>query len=214
VRNAEPESVVVLTAIIKQGTNLTLDIGAGGKPKGDINIDVRPLPGIQVICDVAQLPFNRAVFTHAFLSHVIEHLRYKDAINLLREVNRILKIDGKIEILTPNFQALGYLKAWLLGGIEFKHVPLLYAPLTGLQDYKENVHKSHWTCKLLKLYVTQQGFRISHLKGELEYKGRFFLLRLFTKVFPTRGGDVHLIAIKEREASSYKHTIIKKVKSP
>jgi predicted SAM-dependent methyltransferase len=203
-----------LTAIIKQGTNLTLDIGAGGKPKGDINTDVRPLPGIQVVCDATQLPFNREAFNHVFLSHVIEHFQYKDVMTLLKEVYRVSKIGGKTEIWTPNFQSLGFLKAWLLGGVEYKHVPLLYAPLNGLQDYKENVHISQWTCKLLKIYVTQQGFKISHLKGELDYKGRFFLLRFFTKIFQTRGGDVHLIAIKEREASSYEHPVIKKVKGP
>lgn len=187
-----------MTAIIKQGTNLTLDIGAGEKPKGDINTDVRPLSGIQVVCDATQLPFNREVFNQVFLSHVIEHFQYKDVITLLKEVNRVLKIGGKTEIRMPNFQALGFLKAWLLGGVESKHVPLLYAPLSGLQDYKENVHMSHWTCKLLKIYVTQQGFKISHLRGELEYKGLLFPLRFFMKIFPNRGGDIHLIAIKMR----------------
>jgi len=177
---------------------ISLDVGAGKNPKGDINTDVRPLLGIQVVCDAIHLPFKGETFTYVFLSHVIEHFRYKDVIALLKEVNRVLKIGGKIQIWTPNFQALGFLRAWLLGGVEYKEIPLLYAPLSGLQDYKENVHMSHWTTKLIKIYITQQGFKIIHLRGELEYKGITFPLRFFTKIFRSRGGDIQLIAVKER----------------
>jgi hypothetical protein len=35
--------------------------------------------------------------------------------------------------------------------------PMLYAPLSGLQDYKGNVHLSHWSIKLLKNTRVHKG---------------------------------------------------------
>lgn len=176
---------------------LSLDIGAGEKPKGDVNTDVRPLPSIDVICDALHLPFKEEVFTHTFLSHVIEHFRYRDVIALLKEVNRILKVNGTIEIWTPNFQALSFLKAWVFGGIVNRNPHMLYAPLSGSQDYEENVHLSHWSIKLLKTYITSQGLNVLYAKGEGEYRGWLFPLSILTKLLPSRGGVIHLIAVKE-----------------
>jgi hypothetical protein len=120
---------------------------------------------------------------------------------LLAETNYVLKIGGKIEIWTPNFQALGYLKAWLFGSIENRNPPLLYAPLSGAQDYKENVHLSHWSMKLLKKYVCSKGFNVIYAKGEHGYKGILLPMKLFTKLFKSRGGDIHLIAVKKHHVS-------------
>lgn len=176
---------------------LSLDIGAAEKPKGDINTDVRHLPSIDVVCHALHLPFKEEAFTHVFLSHVVEHFVYKDVITLLEEVNRVLTVNGKMEIWTPNFQGLSFLNAWLFGGIENRNPPMLYAPLSGLQDYAENIHLSHWSIKLLKKYMSPQGFKIVYARGEGEYKGRSLPLKLFTKLFSSRGGVIHLIAIKE-----------------
>lgn len=176
---------------------LSLDIGAGKQPKGDVNIDIRPLPSIDVVCHALHLPFKEEVFAHIFSSHIVEHFRYKDVVTLLKEVNRILKVNGKIEIWTPNFQALSFLKAWLFGGIENRNLLMLYAPLSGLQDYEENVHLSHWSIKLLKKYMTAQGFKVAYAKGEGEYKGILLPLQMLTKISSSRGGVIHLIAIKK-----------------
>jgi predicted SAM-dependent methyltransferase len=176
---------------------LSLNIGAGNRTEGDINVDIRPLQNIDVVCDALHLPFRESVFDHVLLRDVIEHFRYDNIINLFREVKGVLVMDGKVEIWTPNFQSLGFLKAWLFGGIENRNSPMLYAPLTGLQDYEENVHLSQWSIKLLKKYVSSQGFKVVYAKGEGEYRGKLLPLKLFTKLFPSRGGVIHLIAIKE-----------------
>jgi len=175
---------------------LSLDIGAGEKGRGDINTDIRPLSGIDVVCHALNLPFRDQVFAHAFLSHIVEHFRYIDVMVLLGEVRRVLRVNGIIEIWTPNFQALGFLRAWIFGGGDNRNPPLLYAPLSGLQDYQSNVHLSHWSLKLLKAYVASQGFKITYVKGEMTYSGILMPLRLFSMLFPNRGGDIHLIAKK------------------
>jgi len=77
---------------------ISLDVGAGENPRGTINVDVRPLPTVDVVCHALHLPFRSECFDKVFLSHVIEHFRYKEALRLLKEVNRVLKIGGQLEV--------------------------------------------------------------------------------------------------------------------
>ncbi len=179
-----------------------LDVGAGDKQLGDINVDLRPLPGIGVVCHALSLPFREGVFRHVYLSHVVEHLRYHDVKRLLSGVYAVLAAEGQVEIWMPNFQALSLFKAWLLGGVHEGSTPMLYPPLSGDQDYEANTHLSHWSLKLLERYVTSRGFKILLAKTEGNYSGSLIPLRIFMHLFPTRGGVIHLIALKDAKPNS------------
>jgi SAM-dependent methyltransferase len=137
------------------------------------------------------LPFRDESFSHVYASHVIEHFHYEGAALLLREARRILRNDGQLEIWTPNFQGMSFLKAWMSGGIDQKKFPMIFAPLTGDQDYEENVHLSQWSLKLIRAYLTAEGFRVLQARTEGDYKGLLFPLRLITKVLTNRGGVIH-----------------------
>jgi len=71
---------------------------------------------------------------------------------------------------------------------------MVYPPLTGDQDYKENVHLSQFTADLLAKYVKREGFEVLRLRGEGDYRGIMMPLQVFTRVFPSRGGVIHLTA--------------------
>ena len=179
----------------------TLDVGAGDKQLGDINVDIRPLPGIGVVCHALSLPFRDGVFRHIYLSHVVEHLRYSDVQRLLSGVYTVLAGEGQVEIWMPNFQALSLFKAWLFGEVHEGSTPMLYPPLSGDQDYEANTHLSHWSLKLLERYVTFRGFKILLAKTEGNYSGILTPLRIFTHLFPSRGGVIHLVALKDAKAN-------------
>ncbi len=58
--------------------------------------------------------FEDASFDAVTMHHVIEHMA--DPIELLRESNRVLKVGGKLVVVTPNMESLGrrwFGKAWL-----------------------------------------------------------------------------------------------------
>ena len=178
---------------------LTLDIGAGTEGRGDVNVDIRPLPGVDVVCNALQLPFKNGTFSRITMNLVLEHFSYPDVLRLLKEAKRVLKEKGIVEVWVPNFQAFGHLKAWLLGGVDYANpqLPQLYAPMTGLQDYKENVHLSQWSIKLLKIYFTKVGLRVVKAESPFaNYKGFYILLYLILSFFPKRRGIIHLIAQK------------------
>ncbi len=85
---------------------LKLDIGCGeNKEKGWIGIDIRPLPGVDFVHDIENLPlpFKDETFTLLSASHVLEHINpHKFGfIKFMDECWRILKHDGQFRIATP-----------------------------------------------------------------------------------------------------------------
>jgi hypothetical protein len=177
-------------------TNLSLDIGAGTSPKGDINADIRPLQGINVVCHALKLPVRDCVISKTFLSHVIEHFTYKDVKLLLNEVNRVMIPGGTVEIWIPNFQSVAVLGTWIRGRILHRNgLPMVAPMLSGDQDFAENVHMSVWTLDLLDFYLKQCGFELFRKRGESR-------VPLLAKYLPSRCVVLNLRARKaplERE---------------
>jgi len=89
--------------------NMTsLDIGCGNltshTARGDVNLDLDPNPAIRppnfVPGDAHNLPFENEHFTHISFLEVIEHV--ENPSRCLREIWRVLKPDGTLEVSTPN----------------------------------------------------------------------------------------------------------------
>jgi len=80
---------------------LNLGCGTDVRP-GWVNLDRAALPGVDVVhdLDALPLPFADASFDHVCAQDVLEHVDY---IPLLREIHRILKPAGTLEIQVPHF---------------------------------------------------------------------------------------------------------------
>lgn len=96
-------------------TRLNLGCGKVLFPKADgwINLDVVPLPGVDVVHDVTTFPypFEDSTFDYILCSHILEHIPHrignepKDGFFLfLEEIHRILKPQGQVEFLTPYYE--------------------------------------------------------------------------------------------------------------
>ena len=183
----------------KNESDLTLDIGAGNLQEGKINIDLRSLPGIDVVCNGLYLPFRDGTFSKVTHNQVIEHVIYAEAKQLLEEIHRVLKPGGILEFWTPNFQALGVFQAWLKAPIDtvnHPRLPLAYCTLSGVQDYPENVHISLWTRKLIKLYTEEVGFKMIKNISEQEYSAKFRIMKFISLLMPNRRGQLHYVGKK------------------
>jgi predicted SAM-dependent methyltransferase len=80
-----------------------LNLGSGTDIKeGWINLDIAALPGVDVVHDLAQLPlpFSDNSFDHILAQDILEHLDY---IPLLKELHRILKPGGSLNVRVPHF---------------------------------------------------------------------------------------------------------------
>lgn len=95
----------------KQG--IRLDIGGGANPQpGFINIDILPLPGVDIIWDLENTPWplkDESVLT-AIASHVLEHIDpHKGVfINVMNEIWRVLKPNAQFAFVVPHAESHGY----------------------------------------------------------------------------------------------------------
>jgi predicted SAM-dependent methyltransferase len=94
-------------------------LGCGARARaGWFNIDCASFPGVNLLWDIRhRLPLADGIADCVYSEHVLEHFEYEDAIRLLREVHRILRIGGVFRIGVPN--AAIYLRAYVSGDEAF-----------------------------------------------------------------------------------------------
>jgi SAM-dependent methyltransferase len=73
--------------------------GAGARPDGYINLDLFPLPGVDLVADAESLPFADAQFQRIECDAVLEHVERPEAI--LVEMARTLKPGGFLHVVVP-----------------------------------------------------------------------------------------------------------------
>jgi SAM-dependent methyltransferase len=79
-----------------------LNIGCGHEPRsGWVNLDVAPLPGVDVVHDLDRIPwpFADGSFTEIEMINVLEHL--PDTMVAMAELYRILSPGGRVTIRVP-----------------------------------------------------------------------------------------------------------------
>ena len=82
-----------------------LNVGCGTDVRpGWVNLDVAPLPGVDVVHDLGELPlpFEDGRFDHVECQDVLEHLDYPP---LLGELHRVLRPGGTLSVRSPHFSS-------------------------------------------------------------------------------------------------------------
>lgn len=82
-----------------------LNLGCGTDIRSEcINLDCIQLPGVDIVHDLNSLPlpFPPDSFRSIYCLHIIEHLDY---IPLLKEIHRILKKNGIVQLRMPHFSS-------------------------------------------------------------------------------------------------------------
>ena len=88
---------------MEANTGKRLNVGCGRDSRaGWVNLDASPLPGVDVVHDLQNLPlpFGDEEFDEILCQDVLEHIEY---IPVLKELHLILKTGGKISIRVPHF---------------------------------------------------------------------------------------------------------------
>jgi SAM-dependent methyltransferase len=91
-------------------THLTkINIGCGNDIREDfVNLDVAPLSGVDVVCDITQFPWNLPSdqYTLVEMINVLEHL--PDTIKTMEELWRIVRKGGKVVIRVPYWNSMHF----------------------------------------------------------------------------------------------------------
>ena len=118
-----------------------------------INADIRPLQGVNLVCDATHLPFKDNSLELILASDIIEHFSRHEYLGVLNEWNRSLQPGGELHIKTPNLQTLAFqYMQHFLNGEE------LSRRIFGNQGNPYDFHKNLFTPLTLKRSLIKAGF--------------------------------------------------------
>lgn len=145
--------------------SIKLEIGAGKKPRTDfITCDIRDLENVDVKCDTKNLPYENGTVDEIYSRHLIEHFSFRDFLIVLKEWNRVLKIDGEVYIICPNL--MWHLEQIVNGSHESFFTKERgkndrywgFGSLFGWQQNEHDFHKFGYYFELLKDVLEKMGF--------------------------------------------------------
>ncbi|MBN8943060.1 MAG: hypothetical protein J0H01_26380 [Rhizobiales bacterium] len=134
--------------------NVRLNLGCGHLALPDhINVDMRNLPGVDIVASVDRLPFEVGTVSAIFSAHLVEHFP-QEALRrrLLPYWMSLLKPGGMFQAITPDAAAM--LKAAAGGDYSFEDFREV---LFGGQDYEGDYHYNLLTPDSMTTLLTEAG---------------------------------------------------------
>ena len=115
-----------------------LELGGGNRPSFRPNADIRPLPTVDIVCDLEKpLPIPDESYGSVFGNYLLEHLSWRSLNTFVSECHRILLPGGKAVFVVPNTLAQCKL------AVETEEwTSEISNMLYGGQDYSDNTHKN------------------------------------------------------------------------
>lgn len=134
---------------------LRLNIGAGHIAlPGFVNVDLRELPGIDVVAAVDDLPFEAGSVAEIFSSHMLEHFPELELRrHLLPYWRGLLAAGGTFRAVVPDLEAMS--KAYAGGSMPFE---TLRSVTYGGQEYEGDFHFTGFTPDSISALLRDAGF--------------------------------------------------------
>jgi predicted SAM-dependent methyltransferase len=135
------------------GKILNLGSGDSGKQEGIINVDIRPLPTVDVVADVAHLTFPDNECEGVMSRNLIEHFGRHEYFDVVKEWVRVLQPGGFLKVETVDMGLL--MDKW-------RQIPEenWLDGVLGAQTYPENFHKMSFTREHLEKDFEKLGLDI------------------------------------------------------
>ncbi len=156
---------------------IKLNIGCGGNPLKDyINIDQDNLEQIKkrypqkkfdgdLIVknyDIFLLPFEDSSVDEIRSDSLIEHLTFFEEKIFFNEIKRVIKIGGRLEISTPDFEMA--VKQWLAADDDWKDF---------FRNDDEAIKQNHWFGNYTDKPNNRWGYLLATIFGSQNGKGQF-----------------------------------------
>lgn len=156
-RRPEPPAVetrLLRPANLSASGELRINLGAGHIPKeGYLNVDSRPLEGIDVVCDVRHLPFEKDSVAEIYSAHFLEHFPVEELRrSLLPYLVSLLADGGLFVAVVPDMRTM--VERCATGEISWDDfLEVTY----GGQEYEGDFHFSGFTPELLRHLLEEAG---------------------------------------------------------
>lgn len=141
-----------------------INLGCGfDKRDGFLNIDINAFHHPDLVCDVTNLQIlPSSYYKYAIANDILEHIPRLKTRNVLREWNRILLIDGRLELRVPNVSGLLSLLRKKRNRTPAMHDKLLQR-LFGTQSYHGDFHYTAFTDVLIIDMLHEAGFVVESM---------------------------------------------------
>jgi hypothetical protein len=155
--DAEVEGTIVNpTKLAEMGDEIRLNIGAGhlGKPEY-LNVDARPLDGIDVVADVRSLPFGEGSVAELFSAHVLEHFPVEELRRVLLPYwVSMLRPGGAFVAVVPDLETM--IAEYSAGRLPFEE---LREVTYGSQEYEGDFHFNGFSQASIQTLFEEAGLR-------------------------------------------------------
>ena len=134
--------------------NYKINLGCGQVPiEGYLNIDKRRLPGVDIVADVNNLPFEKETVLELFSSHLIEHFPEEELKRqLLPSWYNLIKKGGMLRTVLPD--SVTMMEQYLKGDFPFERLRMV---TFGAQDYDGDFHYNMFSKESLKNLFLEVG---------------------------------------------------------
>ena len=138
-----------------RATGVRLNLGCGRIPlDGYINVDQRELPGVDIVTDVGNLPFEEGNLSEIYSAHLLEHLPQERLRRLLPYWHSLLGQNGAFRAVVPDGEAM--LAGITAGSYSFENFREV---LFGAQEYEGDFHFNLFTPDSLTKLLQESGFQ-------------------------------------------------------
>ena len=161
--NGIPPAAAVQPRILEQAKveamraagSMRLNVGCGHVPlEGYVNVDMRALPGVDVVAEAGALPFEAETVAEIHSAHLLEHF----PVEQLRRVvlphwRALLRPGGELRAVVPDAEAmLADFAAGLMPFDDLREVTY------GLQEYAGDFHFNMFSREGLRTLLREAGF--------------------------------------------------------
>lgn len=135
---------------------LRLNVGCGHLPMdGFVNVDIRELPGVDVIAEASRMPFSPGEATEIFSAHLLEHFPQEELRrNVLPAWRKLLKPGGVLRAVVPDTDMM--INEYAKGNYRYDS---LREVMYGSQDYSGDFHFNMFTADSLKGLFEEAGLK-------------------------------------------------------
>jgi glycosyltransferase involved in cell wall biosynthesis len=142
------------------GKEIKVEVGGGEAPmcQDAVQVDLRPLRGVDIVADVKSLPFRSEIAAHVYSSHMLEHLSYRDGWVFLKECHRIMKKKARLEVSCPDLTAVA--RIYLVSNLQHRigRLDKVASAFYGSQGHSADFHLSGYDYASLSRILVDIGF--------------------------------------------------------
>lgn len=176
----EPVEPVIKNDRSRSEGPIRVNLGCGHLPlEGYVNVDSRDLPGVDVVADVRNLPFDNGSVDEFFSAHFLEHFPEQQIVRvLLPYLRQKLSPNGRFRAVVPDVDAM--MREYVAGRYEYDK---LREVVYGSQDYDGDFHYNMYTPESLSRILSDTGF----VAIDIVARGRVNGMSLEFEIGATRG---------------------------